>query len=75
MSVWCLAIDLVNEIPPKEVTERVVWCNGGDEHLGHPKVFINLVKKILLLFETVDTNFKIMFNRISPEIIHAATVV
>lgn len=38
-----LAIDLIAEIPPKEVTERVVYCDGGDAHLGHPKVYINLV--------------------------------
>lgn len=25
------------------MTDRVVYCNGGDEHLGHPKVYINLV--------------------------------
>ncbi|XP_055381702.1 NADH dehydrogenase [ubiquinone] iron-sulfur protein 6, mitochondrial [Condylostylus longicornis] len=37
-------IKLIDEIPPKEVTERVVWCDGGDEHLGHPKVYINLDK-------------------------------
>lgn len=38
-------IDLIAEIPPKECTERVVWCDGGDPNLGHPKVYINLVSK------------------------------
>lgn len=38
-----LAIDLIAEIPPKECTERVVNCDGGDGPLGHPKVYINLV--------------------------------
>ncbi|XP_037038888.1 NADH dehydrogenase [ubiquinone] iron-sulfur protein 6, mitochondrial [Bradysia coprophila] len=37
-------IKLINEIPPKECTERVVSCNGGDGPLGHPKVYINLDK-------------------------------
>lgn len=37
-------IDLVAEVPPKECTERVVCCDGGDPHLGHPKVYINLVR-------------------------------
>lgn len=37
------AIDLIDEIPPKECEERVVCCDGGDPHLGHPKVYINLV--------------------------------
>ncbi|KAG4071828.1 hypothetical protein HA402_005989 [Bradysia odoriphaga] len=37
-------IKLINEIPPKECTERVVFCNGGDGPLGHPKVYINLDK-------------------------------
>uniref|UniRef100_T1H6R0 Zinc finger CHCC-type domain-containing protein n=1 Tax=Megaselia scalaris TaxID=36166 RepID=T1H6R0_MEGSC len=32
------------DIPPIESTERVVWCDGGDAHLGHPKVYINLDK-------------------------------
>jgi NADH dehydrogenase (ubiquinone) Fe-S protein 6 len=37
------AIDLIAEQPIIESTERVVWCDGGDPHLGHPKVYINLV--------------------------------
>ncbi|CAL1289731.1 unnamed protein product [Larinioides sclopetarius] len=36
------AIDLVNSIPPKVVTERVISCDGGGGALGHPKVYINL---------------------------------
>jgi len=38
------AIDLIAEIPPKECTERVVNCDGGDGPLGHPIVYINLDK-------------------------------
>lgn len=38
-----VGINLIAEIPPKECTERVVCCDGGDPHLGHPKVYINLV--------------------------------
>lgn len=36
-------IKLIAEVPPKECTERVVFCDGGDGPLGHPKVYINLV--------------------------------
>uniref|UniRef100_T1J807 Zinc finger CHCC-type domain-containing protein n=1 Tax=Strigamia maritima TaxID=126957 RepID=T1J807_STRMM len=36
------AIDLINEIPPKGVAARGVWCDGGGGALGHPKVYINL---------------------------------
>lgn len=36
-------IKLIAEVPPKECTERVVYCDGGDGPLGHPKVYINLV--------------------------------
>uniref|UniRef100_A0A2S2P5L8 NADH dehydrogenase [ubiquinone] iron-sulfur protein 6, mitochondrial n=1 Tax=Schizaphis graminum TaxID=13262 RepID=A0A2S2P5L8_SCHGA len=38
------AIDLINQVPPKECTERVVFCDGGGGPLGHPKVYINLDK-------------------------------
>lgn len=24
------AIDLINEVPPKEEKDRVVWCDGGE---------------------------------------------
>lgn len=38
-----VAIDLIDEIPPKACKERVVWCDGGSGPTGHPKVYINLV--------------------------------
>ncbi|XP_059048879.1 NADH dehydrogenase [ubiquinone] iron-sulfur protein 6, mitochondrial [Achroia grisella] len=38
------AINLIAEVPPKEVTERVVWCDGGSGPEGHPRVYINLDK-------------------------------
>lgn len=37
------AVNLIAEIPPKEVTERVVWCDGGSGPEGHPRVYINVV--------------------------------
>jgi len=37
-------IDLISQIPPKEVYGRKAWCDGGGGPLGHPKVFINLDK-------------------------------
>ncbi|XP_011501093.1 PREDICTED: NADH dehydrogenase [ubiquinone] iron-sulfur protein 6, mitochondrial [Ceratosolen solmsi marchali] len=36
------AIKLIAEESPKCVKERIVSCDGGDELLGHPKVYINL---------------------------------
>ncbi|KAK4018611.1 NADH dehydrogenase iron-sulfur protein [Daphnia magna] len=36
------AIDLIAQVPPKEVKSRIVSCDGGGGPLGHPKVFINL---------------------------------
>jgi NADH dehydrogenase (ubiquinone) Fe-S protein 6 len=38
------AIDLVNSVPPKMVSERVVVCDGGHGALGHPRIYINLDK-------------------------------
>ncbi|EDW28704.1 GL19319 [Drosophila persimilis] len=35
-------IKMIDEVPPIESTERVVFCDGGDGPLGHPKVYINL---------------------------------
>ena len=40
--IW--GMKLIDEVRPIECTERVVWCNGGDQYLGHPKVYINLDK-------------------------------
>lgn len=40
------AINLISEMPPKIVKERVVWCDGGGGPTGHPKVYINLVSII-----------------------------
>ncbi|XP_067626246.1 NADH dehydrogenase [ubiquinone] iron-sulfur protein 6, mitochondrial [Eurosta solidaginis] len=37
-------IKLIDEVPPIEVSERVVYCDGGDANLGHPKIYINLDK-------------------------------
>ncbi|XP_028176767.1 NADH dehydrogenase [ubiquinone] iron-sulfur protein 6, mitochondrial [Ostrinia nubilalis] len=38
------AINLIAEVPPKEVTGRIVWCDGGSGPEGHPRVYINLDK-------------------------------
>ncbi|CAG0918353.1 unnamed protein product [Notodromas monacha] len=38
------AIDLIAKVPPIKVKQRVFWCDGGDDKLGHPKVYINLDK-------------------------------
>lgn len=36
-------MELIANVPPIPSKEKIVWCDGGDEHLGHPKVYINLV--------------------------------
>ncbi|EUB61563.1 putative NADH dehydrogenase [ubiquinone] iron-sulfur protein 6, mitochondrial [Echinococcus granulosus] len=38
------AVELIENVPPKRVTERIVACDGGHGALGHPKVYINLDK-------------------------------
>lgn len=38
------AIKLIDEVPPAPRKERIVSCDGGGGPLGHPKVYINLVK-------------------------------
>lgn len=38
-----IAMHLIAEQPPKPCEDRVVWCDGGHEALGHPRVYINLV--------------------------------
>ncbi|XP_075992211.1 NADH dehydrogenase (ubiquinone) 13 kDa A subunit [Anticarsia gemmatalis] len=38
------AINLIAEVPPKQVKTRVVWCDGGSGPEGHPRVYINLDK-------------------------------
>ena len=37
------AIDLIDEVPPKEEGSKIVSCDGGGGPTGHPKVYINLV--------------------------------
>jgi len=29
-------------VPPIEVEEKVVWCDGGMGGLGHPRVYLEL---------------------------------
>jgi len=36
------AIDLIAQVPPIVVSQRIVACDGGGGALGHPKVYINL---------------------------------
>lgn len=36
------AIKLIAEQPTIEAKSRVVYCTGGNEKLGHPRVYINL---------------------------------
>lgn len=38
------AINLLGEEPVSVVKGTHVWCDGGDEALGHPKIYINLDK-------------------------------
>lgn len=36
------AIDLIRKVPTIISKERIAHCDGGDKHLGHPRVYINL---------------------------------
>lgn len=38
-----IAIEFISKVPSIPSKDRIVWCDGGNEHLGHPKVYINLV--------------------------------
>ena len=43
----------ISKVPPKQVTHRVVACEGDpNPALGHPKVYINLEshEPVILLF-------------------------
>jgi len=42
------AIKLIDEVSPSSKKDRIVACDGGGGPLGHPKVYINLVRFILL---------------------------
>lgn len=37
-------IKLIEETPPSCTKDRIVACDGGGGPLGHPKVYINLVR-------------------------------
>ena len=37
------AIDLIAKFPVKEVETNIITCKGGENSLGHPQIFINLV--------------------------------
>lgn len=43
------AINLVAEEPVTHLEARVVSCDGGGGALGHPKVYINLVRFIYVI--------------------------
>lgn len=36
------AIELIKKQPTIVVKDRRTHCDGGNEHLGHPRVYINL---------------------------------
>lgn len=59
------AFELIESVPPKKVTERIVSCDGGGGALGHPKVYINLV--------CVDF-LSLFLNRINLALIHVDIV-
>lgn len=39
-----IAAHLIAELAPVPSEERVVRCDGGHRELGHPRVYINLVR-------------------------------
>jgi len=40
---------LIDEVPPSPKKDRIVACDGGGGPLGHPKVYINLVRFVLYM--------------------------
>lgn len=46
-----VAMELIAKVPPIASKDRVVWCDGGDEFLGHPKVYINLVSLLVMILQ------------------------
>ena len=52
------AIELIAKIPINQVHENIVACDGGGDKLGHPKIFINLVNILFLMF-TTNISFRI----------------
>lgn len=42
------AIKLIDEVPPSLEKDRIIACDGGGGPLGHPKVYINLVRFVYL---------------------------
>lgn len=38
------AIELISKVPVIELHENIVACDGGGGKLGHPKIYINLVR-------------------------------
>lgn len=54
-------------MPPKEVTERVVWCDGGSGPEGHPRVYINVVNIILKNNHTfISYQYYVLLNSLLP---------
>ena len=39
------AIELISKVPVVEVHENIASCDGGGGRLGHPKIYINLVRR------------------------------
>jgi len=35
-------IDMIADVPPIVVDASAVWCDGGNEFVGHPRVYIRL---------------------------------
>lgn len=66
------AIKLVAEEPVRHVETRVVSCDGGGGALGHPKVYINLVRTSTR--ETFKAIKNIMFLLLSVDLTDVCTV-
>lgn len=50
------SVKLINEVPPEPKKARVVSCDGGGGPLGHPKVYINLVRPSINFQGTKNVN-------------------
>jgi len=38
-------MQMISEVPPIRVHGRRAWCNGGNGPLGHPRIYMDLLRK------------------------------
>lgn len=48
------AIELISKVPVIELHENIVACDGGGGRLGHPTIYINLVRRIISFLARIN---------------------